>query len=203
MLSGQGDVAGKPRLHAAKAVRHQYIAVLGDAVQRVLVDQRRVEQTTKPVAGVGEHVVPDPGRVIGPGPDKGAIPRAGISTRAVVVVARHQNLDAVDLERHARDAGKLLCIDRDADHRGVRITQFLIPQQGVAVEEGTVLDCGTDGVGRQPGRTDVARQAAGYRKADVIGELRPAHGLASDPDVVTQLEPGAGSDLPFQPENNS
>ena len=193
-LARAGDlvIESVPGFLAAETIGHQFVADLGDTVQIPLVAQvMPVQICLRQILGhavtvVDDHVVKDPGGVVGPGKLEHPVPDAGVAAGFRIVVARHlhlQPLYVIDAGRHA--AAEALGAGFKGDHGGVGVGEavtddFRIARQVKIVHQGAA---GTVGAGlvdcRQPrgfpfeAERHVPQILAGslaFQRAAVIGD---------------------------------
>ncbi len=172
----QVQVAAEARLLAALAVGHRLVAVLGDAVQRPLVDHARVDPPTEAEALVQHDVVPVPGRVAGPGRLERAVPGAAVATGLRIVVARHPHPPAARFHRYLRNALELAGIELDEQQRGVRVAQLGVDHLGDRLDPHGVGDAVVVLVRRQAAHAHLPA-APRLRQVDTVGALVAAGGL--------------------------
>ncbi|MNN12245.1 hypothetical protein D3C81_1252280 [compost metagenome] len=128
----QVHVAQEARLLASAAIWHQLVAVLGDAIHLPLVDHPRLDALAQAETVLDAQAVGHERRVVGPGLLEGAVPYTGVGAVHGVVVGRHRPALGLAFNRHGRDVLELLGVELDVEQRGVRISQLLVDDLGVA-----------------------------------------------------------------------
>ncbi|CAH0648626.1 hypothetical protein PSNVIR_02888 [Pseudomonas sp. Nvir] len=191
----QVHVAQIARLLTTHAIRHQLVAVLGDAVHLPLVDHPRLDALTQTETIFDTQPVGHERRVVGPGLLEGAVPYACVGTGYRVVVGRYRPTLGLALHGDSRDVLELLGVKLDVQQRGVRVAQLLVDDLGVASDGHRVGDCAAVGVWGNPAHT---QHPAGGRLGQVHthGALVAIGGLAvHGAEVCLDVGAAVGGDI--------